>query len=401
VRALLRKLPVLVIVCCVAAFLLYGFWPKPVRVDTAEVELGSLQVTVNDDGETRIREKYVVSSPLAGQLLRLQLHPGDPVEQSKTELAQILPVEPALLDSRSQAEVDARVEVANAAMLQADAARESAKELAMLAQHNLDRAQRLINTKAISLQEFDDAEHQLAVAQANVRAAEFSCKVRAFEKEQALAAAARISDTSPDRKNSALKIVSPTSGTVLRVLREDAGVVSIGTPLIEVGDVKDLEMVLDILSSEAARIQPGDRVLVERWGGEQVLQGSVRRIEPSAFLKVSALGVEEKRVNVIADFQDPWELRRQLGDGFRIEVKIVIHETEPHSLKIAAGAIFRYQDRWHAYRINLGIARLVPVEVGASNGLETEIVSGLEAGDLVVLYPTEQIHDGVRVELNR
>lgn len=332
--------------------------------------------------------------------MRLQLHPGDPVEQTKTEIAQILPVEPSLLDSRSQAEIEARVRAADAAMLQATAAKDSAIELADLAQHQLDRAAKLMKTSSISQQDRDEAEHQVAVTKANVRAAEFTVKVRTFEREQAVAASERVSDKSQESSTTAFRILSPTTGKVLRVFREDSGVVSLGTALVEIGDVQDLEMVLDILSSEAARIEPGDRVFLERWGGDQSLKGVVRRIEPSAFLKVSALGVEEKRVNVIADFEDPWDIRQGLGDGFRIEARIVIHETDDHSLKVASGALFRHESQWYVYRVRDGRAERVQVEVGASNGLETEILNGLGEGDLVVLYPTEQISAGVRLLSN-
>ena len=251
------------------------------------------------------------------------------------------------------------------------------------------------------IQEMDEVEHHVAVTKANLRAAEFGLKVRAFQREQAVAASKRVNDKFQDRSTTALRIVSPTGGKILRVFREDSGVVAIGAPLVEVGDVQDLEMVLDILSSEAVRIEPGDHVFIERWGGDHSLKGIVRRIEPFAFLKVSALGVEEKRVNVIADFEDAWEVRQGLGDGFRIEARIVIHETDVNSLRVASGALFRHEDRWHVYRIRHGKVELVQVDVGASNGLEAEICSGLDESDVVVLYPTQQIRAGVRVLENR
>ncbi len=395
---LLKKLPVYVISVAVIIVLVYGLWPRPVKVDHATVQRGSLQVTIDDDGETRIREKYIVSAPLTGQLMRLLFHAGDIVEQNKTELAQIIPVAPHLLDSRSQAGLEARVLAAEAGVQQASANKDSAIELADLAQHKLMRAQQLIKSNSISQQDMDEAEHEFAMTKANVRAAEFAIIVRNFEREQAVAALARVADKSPERNSNTLQIVSPTSGKVLRVFREDSGVVEMGAPLLEIGNVKDLEIVLDILSTEAARIKPGDQVFIDRWGGEQTLKAIVRLIEPSAFLKVSALGVEEKRVNVIADFEDPWEDRQSLGNGFRVDARIVIHETAADSLKVAAGALLRHQGQWHVYRIRHSRAELVPVELGASNGLESEICSGLEEGDLVVLYPTEQIRAGVYLE---
>lgn len=185
---------------------------------------------------------------------------------------------------------------------------------------------------------------------------------------------------------------------MLRVFHEDSGVVSIGTPLLEIGDVRDLEMVLDILSTEAIRIEPGDKIFIEHWGGREALHGIVRRIEPAAFLKVSALGVEEKRVNVIGDFVDPWESRKTLGDGFRIEARIVIETTNADSLKVASGALFRHGESWHVYRVRNSRVELVPVKTGATNGLETEIREGLDQGDVVVLHPTDQVSSGIRVK---
>ncbi len=395
---LLKKLPVFVISAVVILALVYGFWPRPVKVDYATVQRGSLQLTIDDDGETRIREKYIVSAPLTGQLLRLQLHPGDVVEQSVSELAQIIPVAPHLLDSRSQAGLEARVLAAEAAVQQASANKDSAVELAELAEHKLKRAQQLIKTSSISQQDMDEAEHEVAVTNANVRAAEFAIRIRNFEREQAVAALELVANKSPERSTNTFQIVSPTSGKILRVFHEDSGVVETGAPLLEIGDVKDLEIVLDILSLEAARIKPGDQVFIDHWGGDRTLKGIVRLIEPSAFLKVSALGVEEKRVNVIVDFEDSWEVRQGLGDGFRVEARIVIHETAADSLKVAAGSLFRHQGKWHVFRLRDRWAELVPVEVGVSNGLETEIRGGLNEGDCVVLYPTEQVRAGVYLE---
>ncbi len=392
------KLKLLAVVMVIACLLAYGFWPRPINVDTVLVEQGALTITVDDDGETRIREKYVVSAPVTGHLLRLELHPGDLVVQSGTEIAKLLPADPSLLDARAQTESEARVRAAEAGKEQASAVLASAIEVSNLAEHHLERARNLATSKSISAAEMEEAEHQAGQAKANVRAAEFNLKVREFELEQAVAGLMQ----STDRKiGDPVTIVAPTSGRVLKVFREDAGIVNAGTPLLEIGDIQNLEIVLDILSTEAVRIQPGAKIFIEHWGGDSTLNGRVRRIEPAAFLKVSALGVEEKRVNVIGDFVDPWEARQALGDGFRVEARIVIKSTNPDSLKVASGSLFRHGERWHVYRVRNSRAELVPVVIGASNGYETEIREGLERGDLVILHPTDQIRSGTRVTASK
>jgi HlyD family secretion protein len=391
------KLQLLVVVVIIACLLIYGYWPRPVYVDTILVKQGALTVTVDDDGETRIREKYVISAPVTGHLLRLQLHPGDLVVQSETVIAKMIPANPSLLDARTQAEGEARMRAAEAGKQQANAVLTIAIEVAELAEHHLERTRKLASSKSISEAELEEAEHQAGQAKANVRAAEFNSKVRAFELEQAVAALTQSNERTISDRTAAMTIFAPTCGRVLRVFHEDAGVVNIGTPLLEVGDIQEMEMVLDILSTEAVRIQPGAKIFIEHWGGNSTLNGSVRRIEPAAFLKVSALGVEEKRVNVIGDFIDPWEARKALGDGFRIEARIVIETTSPDSLKVTSGALFRHGESWRVYRVRNTRAELVPVSIGASNGYETEIREGLERGDLVILHPTDQVRSGIRV----
>lgn len=396
-KSLARKLPWLFGSLAIAGLLAYGFWPKPIKVEMVSVTHGSLVVSIDDDGETRIREKYVISAPVNGKLLRLQLHAGDMVEQSKTELVQILPADPSPLDARTQAECEARQRAAEAAKEQADAELATAREGAELALHTYDRALKLIGNNSISQAEFDEAEHHDRIAKANLRSAEFAAKVKLHERELARAALSRVSDTSGSNHQAAMRIVAPVDGRVLRVFHEDSSTVAAGTPLLEVGDPRDLEMEIDVLSSDAVRIQPSAKVLVDHWGGEHLLQGIVRTIEPSAFLKISALGVEEKRVKVIADFTEPWERLQRLGDGYRIEARIVVHTTKNDSLKVAAGCLFRHGDLWQVYRIKGGQAELVSVTVGATNGQETEIVGGLDEGDDVILHPSDQIRAGVSV----
>lgn len=397
---ILPKIPWIVAAVGLAALLVYGFWPKPVEVDTARVIRGSLEVAVNDDGETRIRERYIISAPVAGQMYRLQLHPGDEVRQGITELARIEPTEPGLLDVRTRTVYEARVRAAEAVMDQARAIVSRSREALELADHEYQRAQQLIGQEAIAQSEFDTAEHQQQIARADVKSAEFAVKVAQFELETAKAALARFEPGSSQHSMEPVRLVSPIHGQVLRVFHEDASVVAPGTALLELGDPLDLEIEIDVLSSDAVRIQPGDKIYIEHWGGPDPLEAVVRLVEPSAFLKVSALGVEEKRVNVIADFVNPPCDRTKLGDGFRIEARVVVATTSEESIKVASGALFRDGDAWFVFRIVDGVAKQSEVQRGQTNGLETEINSGLSADDLVILHPTDKIRHGVYVKQN-
>ncbi len=395
-RKLVKKVPWMLGGLLLVGLLVYGFWPKAVRVDAVRVERGSFLVTIDDDGETRIREKYSIAVPVTGKLLRLNLHAGDLVERGKTELMQIVPADPTLLDTREQAESEARVRAADAAYEEAQATLATAKEITSISKSQYERALKLHQSDSISPAEYDEAEHRYRVATAGLRSAESRLKVKLYEQELAQAALTRFSDKSPT-PDAVLKLVAPIDGVVLRVFQEDANLIPAGTAVLEIGDPRDLEIQIDILSNDAVAVQPGNQLIIESWGGERPLHARVRIVEPSAFLKISALGVEEKRVNVIADFIEPWEERRALGDGYRIEARIITRTTPDSSIKVASAALFRDHDAWHAYRVQAGRAQLVAIDVGDSNGLESQILEGLEEGDLVILHPSSDIEDGLRV----
>lgn len=399
-KKIIPKLPWIVVIAGLIGLLVYGFWPKPIEVDLVEVRQGSLDVTVNDDGETRIREKYVVSAPVAGKMLRIQLHAGDRVEQGVTELVRIEPNDPGLLDARTRAEYEARVRTGHAALEQAQSTVLRAQEALELADHDYDRAQRLINSNAIARSEFDSIEHRRQIATADVNTALASVKVARFELETAETTLKRFDSNENGSYAEPVRLVSPIDGQVLEVFNEDARVVEPGTPLMKLGDPLDLEIEIDVLSTDAVKMKPGNTVLIEHWGGPKPLEAVIRLIEPSAFLKVSALGVEEKRVNVIADFVDPPGERKTLGDGFRIEARIIIDSTSDDSLNVASGALFREGDKWFVFCVIHAVVRKREVEPGRSNGLETEIKSGLAAGDQVVLHPTDKVRDGVIARIN-
>jgi HlyD family secretion protein len=370
-------------VLAVMAFLVYAFLPNPVEVDVGSVTRGLLQVTVNEEGKTRIRDRYVVSAPLAGRMLRLELRAGDKVVAGETILANLEPGDPALLDERARAEIEARVKAAIEAT-------RLAKENHQISQADLDRARKLHAKGSISQEEFEHALNK-------ERTTHFSARIAEFELQQARAALVRSRPRSPGESDPwRFDIRSPITGRVLRVFQESAAVVAPGTRLLELGDPSDLELEIDVLSQDGVKVAPGNKIILEHWGGERPLLARVRLIEPAAFLKISALGVEEQRVNVIGDFVDPPEKRLRLGDAFRVEARIVIWEADD-VLTIPAGALFRHADGWAVFMVVQGRASLRPVQIGRSNGLETQVVGGLEKNDRVILYPSDKIRDGGRV----
>lgn len=373
--------------------LIMAFLPKPVEVELAKVKKGQLLVTVDEDGETRIREKYIVSSPLNGQLLRIGLDPGDPVVAGETILAQIEPADPSLLDSRSRAQAEARIKAAEVAAERAKAAIEESKARKQLTERDLVRQRILLESKNTSKQRFDDAEYQDRAASEGLRSAELALQIAVFELEQAQAALIPTNDGSGLRH----EIRSPINGKVLRVFQESSTPVSAGARLVELGDPTDLEIQVDVLSNDAVKIEPGTRVLLEHWGGEGHLEAEVRLVEPSAFTKISALGVEEQRVYVVADLTTPVAERKTLGDGFRVEARIVVSEAED-VLKIPAGALFRSEGEWHVFTKQGSNAALTKVELGAKNGLEAEVKSGLSMDDWVVSHPSDQVDHGTPIK---
>lgn len=380
-----------------AGAVFYFFLPQPIEVDVAKVTRGPLRITIDEDGRTRVKERYIVSSPLAGRLMRIELHAGDIVEAGKTLLAEVEPVDPQLLDVRSKAEAEARVLAAEANRERASAELRRAHEARELAAHDLERAQNLIRSKAISREGLDKAEHTAGQTAEELNAAEFSVKVAHFELQLAKAAFLRTRDSdSAQAETSSLAIRSPINGLVLRVLQESESVVSPGTALLELGDLTNLEAEIDVLSADAVKIKPGADVWFERWGGQQLLKGRVRRVEPSGFTKISALGVEEQRVYVLIDFVDPLESRQTLGDAFRVEAKIVVWQGDD-VLKVPSGALFRNHGDWSVFVVDQSRAHLRAVQIGQNNGIEAEVVSGLQEGDVVVVYPSDRIADQVKI----
>jgi HlyD family secretion protein len=397
VKNLRRRLMQLAAALLVAGLLAYAFWPRPVEVDVARAVRGSLLVTVDEDGRTRIKERYIVSAPLGGRLQRITRRPGDRVAAGRTPLAVIEPGDPSLLDDRARAEAEARVKASEATRKQAVPKLEHARVAHDLSVKELLRVRRMVVGRETTAQDVESAEHKERMAQEEVKTAQFALQIADFELDLARAALTRTRPrSSGDMDSWRFEILAPVEGRVLRVFQESSAVVTPGQRLLEVGDPTDLEVEVDVLSSDAVKIAPGARAFLEHWGGDAPLLAQVRLVEPSGFMKVSALGVEEQRVNVILDFVDPPEKRAHLGDAFRVEARVVIWSADD-TLKVPAGALFRQGEDWAVYAVENGRAQLTRVQVGRSNSLETEITSGLEAGVTVILHPGDKIQPGGRV----
>ena len=376
----------------------YYMQPKPISVDIAAVLTGPLVVTVDEDGKTRIKDRYIVSAPLNGRLARIRLKAGDSVQENETLLVAIAPRRPELLNEREKLQAEMQVKAREAALERAIPLAESAQAAYDYAMKNHRRVKSMVPNRVTSQDELDRASTELARCRQDVQAAIYAQHIAKYEVDIARAALLRTQQLD-DSDYSDFEMVSPISGRVLRVLQESATVVAPGTPILELGDHHDLEVVVDVLSSDGVAIQAGAEVILERWGGEQPLHGQVRLVEPAAFTKLSALGVEEQRVNVIVDLLEPIEQRPTLGDGFRVEARIVTWKTD-ETIKVPTSALFREQTHWAVFVVDeTNGARLCEVEIGRQNDLEAQVLDGLQPGDKVILHPSDKIEDGALVEL--
>ena len=379
-----------------AGLIVYAFLPRPVAVDLAETERGVLDVTVRDEGRTRVRDVYTVSAPLAGRLLRVEVEAGDAVEAGEV-IANLLPSDPAFLDARSQSEARAAVNSAEAALGFARAELQSARARLDYAVSEDARAEQLFEREIASRGALDRARLELRTARAAVATAQANVRMREAELE---AARARLMEPGGEGEDVApaegvVAVRAPIDGQVLRVIQESETVLNAGAAILELGDPSDLEVVVELLSSDAVRADAGDAAVIDAWGGA-ALRARVRRIEPSGFLKVSALGVEEQRVNAVLDLLDPPGDLARLGHGYRVEAEITVERAEDVVLAPSA-ALFRTEAGWAVFAVENRRAIRRDVEIGRSNEMRAEIVSGLEPGETVVLYPAERIEHGVAV----
>ena len=379
----------------VVALIALSFRPQPVPVDMAAVQTGPLRVTIDEEGMTRVRDRYVVSAPVAGRLQRVELRPGDPVVAGTTVLAAFMPATPPLLDTRTRAEAAARTKAAQAAREQARVGLQRARDDAVFSRNELERQKQISEFGGITDERLAGVELDARTKLAQVRANELALQRSEYELEAARAILRQIAaPASPD--SGAMLLRPAIDGTVLRVHQESEAPVAAGTPLIEVGNPTQLEIVSDFLSTDAVNVQPGFPVLITGWGGGPALRGRVRLVEPAGFTKVSALGVEEQRVNVVIDFEDPQSDASKLGDGFRVEVSIIVWEKNA-VLKIPTSALFRAGDTWAVFAVRDGRAVRTTVRIGQRSALDAEVVSGLEQGAQVIVHPGDTVEDGVAV----
>lgn len=393
-----RTLTIGAIVLVVVGFIALSLQPQPVGVDVAQVQRGNLLVTIDDEGQTRLKDVYVVSAPVAGQVRRIDIEAGDAVTAGDTILALFEPSDPIMLDLRSRSEAEAIVKAADAAVGLAEAEQSRAQAQLDYDRAELRRAQPLVERGTISQATFDQRQLAVRTAQANLAQATANLRKVLADLESARATLITSQEGEAGANNKDLiPVRAPISGRVLRVLQESEGVLAAGTSLMELGNPAELEIVVDLLSTDAVRIKAGDRVIVDDWGGDMPLEGRVRLVEPFGFTKISALGIEEQRVNVVIDFDSPQSEWQSLGHGYRVETRVVIHDRSD-VLKIPVSALFRSGDDWAVFLDDGGSARLQKITLGQRNTLEAEVIEGLDAEDTVILHPSDAILDGVSVE---
>jgi len=381
-----------------AGALAWAMWPRPVGVDFAQVTRGPLLVTVDEEGKTRIKDVYTVSAPISGKLVRISLETGDRVKKDVTPVAVIEPTAPPFLDVRSLRELEAQIEAAKAAVALAEAEIRQAESELEFAENELKRARMLIGSKAISERTLEKARIDVDTRRAILARAKSNLEVRKRELESAQAR-----QTAPEEAwkgevpmGCCVTVRAPVSGRVLRLIQESERVVLAGTPLLEIGDTENLELVVEYLSVDAVKVHEGAKATVEGWGGPP-LTAKVKRVEPAGFTKVSALGIEEQRVRVILGLANGSEAAAdRLGHEYRVVVKIQVYEAAK-ALRVPISALFRKGDQWAVFVVNGGRAMLAPVEIGQRNTTHAEVLRGLSEGTMVALHPSDRIEDGTRV----
>ena len=377
--------------------LAWALWPKPVMVEFAELQKGPLVVTVDEEGKTRIKDVYSVSTPITGKLVRLSLEAGDRVQKDATTVAIIEPMAPAFLDVRATRELEAQLQAAKAAVALAEAEVNQATAELEFAKSELKRAEALIRSKAISDRALERARIDGDTRQAALAKAKANLEVRKRELESAQA---RLIGPEEAWKGEVpagccVTVRAPVSGRVLRLIQESERVIVAGTPLIEIGDPDNLEIVVELLSVDAVKVREGAVASVQGWGGTPLV-AKVTRIEPAGFTKVSALGIEEQRVRTILKLEAGAQTADRLGHEFRVFVKISVYETS-NALRVPISALFRQRGQWSVYTVERGRARAVQIDIGQRNTSFAEVLTGLSEHAIVILHPNDRVGDGVRV----
>jgi HlyD family secretion protein len=370
---------------CVA-IVAYFLRPAVIDVDTGVVASGPLRVTVDEDGRTRVRDRYLVTAPVAGRLQRIVLREGNEVRPGDI----VAWLAPLPLDAATRDQMNAKVLAAEALYREAVVRVSDARTAAEQAHKVAQRRGAVLAIGGISPEEHEQVLLAERARTADLDAAESRARAAAAELKGARAA---LSPATSAGAQASIPVRSPTAGRVLRIPDQSERVVPAGSPILELGDASAMEVVVDVLSTDAVRVRPGDDVEIVEWGGEQPIHGRVRSIEPSAFTRVSALGVDEQRVNVLIDLPDR---PKSLGDGFRVEARMTVWRAA-NVITVPASAVFQRGDGWRVFVVDHGRARLRPVEIGHRTGATVEIVKGVSPGMKVVLFPSDKIDDGVRI----
>jgi len=389
-----RQVALGTVLLATAAAAAWALRPRPVAVDVAVTSRGPLSTIIEESGVTRVKDRFVVSAPVTGSLSRLSFEPGDQVREGDA-LAELAPISSPLLDERTRAEAEAKVDAAASSLGQAHAQVSRATAARDLAEQELTRTRRLAQSGALAAQALEQAEFAARMRGEELSSALFAEKIA---KEQLRIARVALGSGAPGaRRERHVDVLAPASGRVLRVHQKSAGVVQAGVALAEIGDPDLLEIVVDLLTTDAVRVAPGTKVSIAGWGGH-ALSGKVSRIEPSGFTRPSALGVDEQRVNVVLLLTEPRERWTALGDGYRVQARLVLWRAE-RVLKIPQGALFRSGGSWTVFRNHSGVVQLTPVVIGHRGDTEVEVLSGLRENDEVVVHPGDRVKDGVRVDV--
>lgn len=379
----------------------FAFWPRPTMVDLGTVARGAMRLTINEEGRTRVREAYVVSTPVAGQLQRVSVQPGDPVEKGKTVVAHMHPTNPAALDVRTREQALAAVSAAEAALRVARADRNAAIATLDLAQTELKRSEQLFERGLLSDAALDQARQNARVMQARADTSEAAIAMREAEIINAQAQLIGFDDrqlgAAIEPGSTDIPLYAPSDGVILRVIQQSETSLPAGAPIMEIGDVTgDLEVVVALLSTDAVQVKAGDQVIIADWGGSTDLAGRVARVDPFGVTQFSALGVEEQRVNAVIDFEPSLTGETGLGHGFRVETRIIIWQARD-TLIVPASALFRAQQDWAVFVALDGRAVLRQLTVGPNNGVEAQVLDGLAEGERVILYPSSGLKEGARI----
>lgn len=377
------------------ALLAYGLWPRAIEVETVKVTKGQFYEVVSEVGETKVKHVYQVSAPITGYLRRVELEVGDPVVANETVVAEIEPLRSQPLDPRSERQAVAELSAAQSALEMTQAKLRQVQNELSFAKSDLERADSLYKDQAISEREFDTAKKIYQSLQQELQATQATLQLRQAELERVKA----LLDTSLAEflpKCECSQVLAPATGVVLTRYRQSASVINAAQPIMDIGDPNELEVKVELISTEAVRVSQGQKVRMEGWGGDTVLEGIVRQVEPMAYKKVTALGIEEQRVNIYIDFASPPEQWQKLGHGYQLDVDIILAD-KPNSLIVPVIAMVREGTQWVAFAIEDGVATKRTLEIGAINGLEAEVLTGVSEGEVLIYNPSEEIEDGLSV----